>query len=124
MAPSIRGIEPSSGPIGAKVHIMGTGFGTDGFVSFNNTKAKGAVADKKAADGVKEAGPAHTPTAAEAKTAAAEAKAAKAEPLKAAVEWTDSYIDVEVPEGATTGDVVVVVDGVQSNGSLFTVTAV
>ena len=37
-------------------------------------------------------------------------------------EWNDTRIIAPVPEGATTGDVVVTVGGVASNGLLFTVT--
>jgi RHS repeat-associated protein len=38
--------------------------------------------------------------------------------------WTDSAIVVPVPYGATTGNIVVTVSGVQSNGTSFTVTPI
>ena len=39
------------------------------------------------------------------------------------IEWAHNRIDVEVPSGATTGDVVVTVDGVATSGIEFTVTS-
>ena len=42
--------------------------------------------------------------------------------LATAAKWSDTRIDVSVPPKATTGDVVVTVSGVVSNGLRFTVT--
>jgi hypothetical protein len=82
-APSITGINPTSGPLGTSVTITGTNFGSSqssSTVSFN--------------------GLAGAPTS-----------------------WSATSIVVPVPNGATTGNVVVTVLGSQTNGVLFTVTA-
>jgi len=105
--PTIRELCPNSGPAGTEVVIMGEGFGEKyvegNIVSFNSVKVTGAVAEKAAADGV---------------------KTAKQVDTKESKSWSDGKILVKVPTGATTGEVVVVVNGVLSNGSTFTVTAV
>lgn len=103
MKPAIRELVPSFGPVGTEVTILGVGFGdSPAKVSFNSVLAEGAVA--------------------EAKTAAGVVKSPKATTTKVSEKWTDTVVVVKVPAGATPGDVVVTVDGVESNGSHFTVT--
>jgi len=80
--PSITGLSPGSGPVGALVTITGTNFGgTQG----GSTVVFGGAA------------------------------------ATAATSWSDTSIQVTVPANATTGNVVVTVNGVASNGSSFTV---
>lgn len=82
-----------------------------------------ATMDKAAAEKAKEDKAAADKAVAD-KAAADKAAAEKAEEDKTAtlLDWDDTHIVTRVPEGATPGDVVVVVDGVSSNGSHFTVT--
>ncbi|MGC1943643.1 MAG: IPT/TIG domain-containing protein, partial [Candidatus Acidiferrales bacterium] len=80
-APTISGLNPTSGPIGTSVVISGTNFGSpqgSSTVKFNGVTA--------------------TPTA-----------------------WSATSITAPVPSGATTGNVVVTVGGVASNGMTFTI---
>src|SRR6202023_1443158 len=80
-APSITGLNPTSGPVGTSVTIAGTNFGsTQGAsaVTFNGTAATVGT-------------------------------------------WSATSITAAVPNGAATGNVVVTVGGVASNGVVFTV---
>jgi hypothetical protein len=81
VTPTIVSVSPLEGPVGARVTIIGTGFGSSqgtSTVTFNGILA--------------------TPTS-----------------------WSETEITVPVPTGATTGPLIVTVDGWPSNGVIFTV---
>ena len=83
-APVIEKLKPASGPVGTKVKIKGSNFGTSpGTVTFNGTNA----------------------------------------PVNPNSNWDSAKIQVKVPEGATTGPVVVTVGTQSSAGVTFTVTS-
>ena len=81
VTPGITRLQPSSGPPGTIVTILGTNFGASrgaSTVTFNGLAA-------------------------------------------APASWGDTWIEVAVPAGVTTGNVVVTVGGIPSNGQTFTV---
>ena len=83
-APVIDKLKPASGPVGTKVKVKGSNFGTSpGTVTFNGTNA----------------------------------------PVNPNSNWDSAKIQVKVPEGATTGPVVVTVGTQSSAGVTFTVTS-
>ena len=83
-APVIEKLKPASGPVGTKVKVKGSNFGTSpGTVTFNGTNA----------------------------------------PVNPNSNWDNAKIQVKVPEGATTGPVVVTVGTQSSAGVTFTVTS-
>jgi hypothetical protein len=110
--PTISSLSPAHGPVGSTVIIHGTHFGDDRYrdrdddvktvvVSFNSRVAQGAVAAARKAAGAHDDA---LPT------------------VGVVTHRTTTRVAVVVPPGATSGDVVVTVDGMSSNGSRFTVT--
>ena len=162
VTPSISGLNPASGPVGASVEISGTTFGDSqrtSTVTFNGTAATptswsdtsitvtvpagattgdvvvtvGGQASNGVAFTVKPSisglnpsgGPVETSVGITGTSFGATQGTSTVTfngTVAAPTSWDDTSITVEVPAGATTGNVVVTVDGQASNGVTFTVT--
>ena len=161
--PSISGLNPDSGPVGASVEISGTNFGDSqrtSTVTFNGVTATASswddtsiavtvpagattgnvvvTVDGQASNGVAftvkpsisglnpSGGPVETSVVISGATFGATQGPSTVTFNGTAVatysSWSDTSITVEVPAGATTGNVVVTVGGQASNGVTFTVT--